>query len=76
MFTFLYFLIISLPLYLSFVIVPITNFERKSIKIGAKYSDTILSFSPIQLSDSSTYSIIARMDTPTLTYFYMMIYLH
>ena len=74
MLTFLYFLILSFSLYLSFDIVPITNFERKAIKIGAKYSDTILSFSPNQLSYSSTYSIIARMITPTFYRFSLFLY--
>ena len=43
--TFLYLLIISIPIYSSFDIIPVTNFETLSIHIGANYSNTILSFS-------------------------------
>ena len=42
--TFLYLLIISILIYSSFDIIPVTNFETLSIHIGANYSNKIFKF--------------------------------
>ena len=74
MLTLLYFLFATFSIHLTFDIVPVSNLKNFDIKIGAKYSETILKFSHVKLTSSLSYSINVRMVTTTFYRFSLFLY--